>query len=259
MPITSSNALDLLRPCHIVVDCTDRPATRYLLNDAAVRLNIPLVSGAAITNSGQWAVHGGLDGKGKQRACYRCLWPAVLPGSSGKCEELGVWGFVTGMVGVGMASEVIKVILGNQGRSPCVYLGQTDGADPDPLLHLVHFGGNPLVRSIRMRPPSVKCIACGPNASITDDLEAIDYDEFCHGITDEPDVSSGLAAGDPEHRISAKVSFGSERSLTLQDLAEIMRNDNVALIDTRSPTEFEICSIPGSSSRCPIFSQQGPN
>jgi adenylyltransferase/sulfurtransferase len=132
-PITSTNALDLLRPAQIIIDCTDRPLTRYLLADAAVRLGVPLVSGAAISNAGQWAVYGGNvgagsaglggsveatvgDRKGKRRACYRCIWPQIIPGSNGRCEDVGVWGVVTGMVGTGMAGEVIKIILGNEGQ-----------------------------------------------------------------------------------------------------------------------------------------------
>ena len=119
-PITPENALSLLSSHDLLVDCTDRPMTRYLLSDAAVQLGIPLVSGAAISSAGQWAVYGGKTskGKGKQRACYRCLWPTLVnAGGNDRCEELGVYGMVTGMVGVGMASEVIKVLIGNDGMS----------------------------------------------------------------------------------------------------------------------------------------------
>lgn len=42
VPVTPSTALDLLRPYSIILDCTDRPLTRYLLSDAAVRLDVPL-------------------------------------------------------------------------------------------------------------------------------------------------------------------------------------------------------------------------
>lgn len=113
--IQPSTALARLRNLDIIIDCTDRPMTRYLLNDAAVRLSKPLVSGAAISSAGQWAVYGG-SAKGQKRACYRCLWPALLPGAAGRCEDVGVWGVVTGMVGTGMASEVIKLLLGNEGE-----------------------------------------------------------------------------------------------------------------------------------------------
>lgn len=51
--ITSKNALDLIKPYDVVLDCTDNVATRYLLNDACVILNKPLVSGAALRMEGQ--------------------------------------------------------------------------------------------------------------------------------------------------------------------------------------------------------------
>lgn len=56
------------------------------------------------------------DAKGKRRACYRCIWPQIIPGSNGRCEDVGVVGMVTGMVGTGMASEVVKLILGKPGE-----------------------------------------------------------------------------------------------------------------------------------------------
>jgi adenylyltransferase/sulfurtransferase len=116
-PITPFNAISLLSQHDLVIDCTDRPLTRYLLSDTAVALELPLVSGAAISSAGQWAVYGGSTSKGKQRACYRCLWPKMVnAGGNDRCEELGVYGVVTGMVGTGMASEVIKVLIGNDGE-----------------------------------------------------------------------------------------------------------------------------------------------
>ncbi len=103
-----------------MLDCTDRPQTRYLISDATVRLSLSLVSGAAIRQGGQWAIYGGVgqNGRGPRRACYRCIWPKPLPTEPGRgtCEEEGVWGCVTGMVGTAMASEAIKVILGTDGK-----------------------------------------------------------------------------------------------------------------------------------------------
>jgi adenylyltransferase/sulfurtransferase len=83
-------------------------------------LGIPLVSGGAISNAGQWAVYGGtydVNGKKERRACYRCLWPSVIGGGGGmgRCDELGVWGMGVGMIGVGMAGEVVKLILEQYG------------------------------------------------------------------------------------------------------------------------------------------------
>ncbi|WVF70021.1 hypothetical protein IAT40_004807 [Kwoniella sp. CBS 6097] len=233
VPITPSTALTLLRPYSMIIDCTDRPLTRYLLNDAAVRLGVPLVSGAAISSAGQWAVYGGttttLEGEKKKRACYRCIWPSVLAGSggNGKCEEQGVWGVVTGLVGTGMAGEAIKLIVGKE--------------DPQPLLHLHHLCSNPLIRTIRLKPPSAKCIACGPEANISDDLEKFGYESFCAGAMGEGDDvtdETGLVAGGAGERISVK---------ELNELMQSPTSTDLIIVDTRPPVEFGICSLKGST------------
>lgn len=77
-------------------------------------------------------------------------------------------------------------------------------SDDEPLLHLLHLGGNPLIRTIRMRPPSAKCQSCGPDASIH--VEDFDYDDFCAGPVDmrQPD---GLALSGEGDRIAVEVSL----------------------------------------------------
>jgi adenylyltransferase/sulfurtransferase len=76
-------------------------------------------------------------------------------------------------------------------------------ADEQPLLHLLHLNQNPLIRTIRLKPPSPKCVACGPNATITDDLDAVGYETFCGGA--EVDEDSGLNPGPAGERISPEV------------------------------------------------------
>ena len=117
--ITPSNALDVLGTYDVIVDCTDRPMTRYLLSDASVLLDKPLVSGAAISTAGQWAVYGGTSPSGSRRACYRCMWPRVVGDGGGRCDEIGVWGPVVGLVGVAMAGEALRLVLGSEGECGC--------------------------------------------------------------------------------------------------------------------------------------------
>jgi adenylyltransferase/sulfurtransferase len=68
---------------------------------------------------------------------------------------------------------------------------------------MLHLGGNPLIRTIRIRPPSVKCVACGPDASVK--VEEYDYATFCSGpaVGVDEDGSGSGAAGE---RISVQVS-----------------------------------------------------
>lgn len=104
--IDSSNALELLKPFDVIVDCTDNFPTRYLLNDAAVLLDKPLVYGSIFRYEGQVAVF-----NLKQSANYRDLYPTPpAPGSVPNCEEGGVLGVLPGIIGCLQANEVLKII-----------------------------------------------------------------------------------------------------------------------------------------------------
>ena len=102
----AGNALDLLADCDVVVDGSDNFATRYLVNDAALRLGKPLVFGAVLRYEAQLAVFTGAP-------CYRCLFPSPAPAEfAPSCAEAGVLGVVPGLVGVLQAAEALKLILG---------------------------------------------------------------------------------------------------------------------------------------------------
>lgn len=76
-------------------------------------------------------------------------------------------------------------------------------SDEQPLLHLLHLHQTPLIRTIRLKPPSPKCIACAPEATITDDLDSVGYEAFCGGA--EVDEESGMREGVGNDRISVQV------------------------------------------------------
>lgn len=108
-----SNALSLLQSYDIILDCTDNAPTRYLLSDTAVRLGKPLVSGAAQRYEGQLCIYN----LGKGGPCYRCIFPKPSAAeSAGSCEETGILGAVTGIIGNMQALETIKLITGLHGR-----------------------------------------------------------------------------------------------------------------------------------------------
>ncbi|MCB0489814.1 MAG: molybdopterin-synthase adenylyltransferase MoeB [Cyclobacteriaceae bacterium] len=106
--IHSGNALDILKPYDVVMDCTDNFQTRYLLNDACVLLDKPLIYGSIFRYEGQVAVF-----NFKQSANYRDLYPAPpAAGSVPNCEEGGVLGVLPGVMGSLQANEAIKIITG---------------------------------------------------------------------------------------------------------------------------------------------------
>jgi adenylyltransferase/sulfurtransferase len=106
--ITEENVQSILSPYDVVIDGSDNFLTRYVLNDACVRLRKPLVSAAVYRMEGQIGVFNFQEGP-----CYRCLFPA--PGSDGNCDTSGVLGVVPGVIGVLQATEAIKILLGLPG------------------------------------------------------------------------------------------------------------------------------------------------
>lgn len=110
----------LLEPYDVILDCTDNLPTRYLLSDTAVRLMKPLVSGAAQQFDGQLSVYNlplsGTTSGPLRGPCFRCLFPKPpAPENAGSCQELGILGAVTGVIGVLQATETIKIITGLHG------------------------------------------------------------------------------------------------------------------------------------------------
>jgi molybdopterin/thiamine biosynthesis adenylyltransferase/rhodanese-related sulfurtransferase len=102
------NIMDILPGYDVVVDGLDNFPTRYLLNDATVRLGIPVVSAAILGFEGQLSVFKPYDGP-----CYRCLFPVPPPAElAPSCGANGVLGVLPGTMGLLQATEVIKLILG---------------------------------------------------------------------------------------------------------------------------------------------------
>ncbi|WP_373074111.1 ThiF family adenylyltransferase [Zeaxanthinibacter enoshimensis] len=103
-----NNALQILRDYEVIIDATDNFSTRYLINDACVILNKPLVYGALHALEGQLSVFNFEDGP-----TYRCLFPS-MPGSGeiANCDQNGVLGVIPGIIGNMQALETVKIITG---------------------------------------------------------------------------------------------------------------------------------------------------
>lgn len=106
--LSTENALTLLAPADVVVDCTDNFPTRYLVNDACVLLDKPFVYGSVFRYEGQVAVF-----NYKQGINYRDFYPLPPdPQSVPNCEEGGVLGVLTGIIGSIQANETLKILAG---------------------------------------------------------------------------------------------------------------------------------------------------
>lgn len=157
--LSAANALEVIQPYDLVINGCDNFSTRYLLSDACVLLQKPLVDGSIFRFEGQVTVF--LPGQG----CYRCLYPAPPPpGSVPSCAEAGVLGVLPGLIGVIQAAEALKILL-DLGSSLAGKLLFVDALTMT-------------FRQFRIaRNPS--CPACGDNPEIK---ELRDYgEEYCLG------------------------------------------------------------------------------
>lgn len=105
---TLGNIRELIAMYDVVVDGSDNFPTRYLLNDACVTLNKPLISGAIYKFEGQVSVFNYQGGP-----TYRCLFPQPPSAQEApNCDATGVLGVLPGLVGTAQAAETLKVVLG---------------------------------------------------------------------------------------------------------------------------------------------------
>lgn len=166
--LTNKNAPSVIREHSIVLDASDNFATRYLVNDACVILNKPLVYGAISQFEGQVAAFNA----GEKAVNYRDLFPQPPePGSVLNCAEAGVLGVLPGIVGTIQATEVIKLITG---------IGQ-------PLINrlltydaLTH---NSYVFELTRRAETASLIP--KDAQV---FEAMDYDWLCNASQDVEEI-----------------------------------------------------------------------
>lgn len=104
----AENALMLAAGYDLLIDGSDNFPTRYLVNDTAVLLRKPNVSGSVLRFEGQVTLFDATRGP-----CYRCLYPAPpSPEAAPNCAEAGVLGVVPGLIGLIQATEALKWILG---------------------------------------------------------------------------------------------------------------------------------------------------
>lgn len=99
------NAEELLSGVDVIVDGTDNFMTRYLINDVAIKNNIPWIYGGAVSSRGMFAVI-----KPEITPCFRCLFPTVSSGRGETCDTVGVLSPLTDIIGSFEAIEAIKIL-----------------------------------------------------------------------------------------------------------------------------------------------------
>src|ERR1700733_5178649 len=161
--IDASNIMEIIDGYDVIVDGVDNFPTRYLLNDASVRLQIPVVSASILGFAGQLSVFKPYDGP-----CYRCLFreppPAELAPS---CGANGVLGVLPGTMGLLQATEVVKLIVG--------------AGDPAIGRLLLYDALAATLTEVKV-PKDPECPICSrPPDQITDEEMGVfpDYEAFC--------------------------------------------------------------------------------
>jgi len=159
--ITSDNALALIAPYDVIIDGADNFATRYLVNDAALRLAKPVIHASIFRFEGQITVFPATGSP-----CYRCLFPKPPPAEDApSCAEAGVLGVLPGIMGVLQATEAIKIVLG---------LGETLAGRL-----VVYDAIKTRFRELKLRRDPA-CPTCGDGVDRSK-IPLIDYEQFCAG------------------------------------------------------------------------------
>jgi sulfur-carrier protein adenylyltransferase/sulfurtransferase len=163
--LDADNILEIIEDYDVIVDGADNFPTRYLLNDASVRLRKPVVSASILAFDGQISTFVPYEGP-----CYRCLYPTPPPAElAPSCGAAGVLGVMAGVMGLLQANEVIKLVAG---------IGE-------PLIGRLLLYDSLGTRFTELRVKrDPECPVCGENAPEIPESEMgkfPDYDAFCAG------------------------------------------------------------------------------
>jgi molybdopterin/thiamine biosynthesis adenylyltransferase/rhodanese-related sulfurtransferase len=163
--LDAENILGIIEDYDVIVDGADNFPTRYLLNDASVRLRKPVVSASILSFDGQISTFVPFEGP-----CYRCLYPTPPPPElAPSCSANGVLGVMAGTMGTLQANEVLKLVMGI--GEPLV----------GRLLLYEALGTSFTELKVRRDP---ECPICGENAPEIAESEMgqfPDYAAFCAG------------------------------------------------------------------------------
>lgn len=109
--LDASNVEEIFAAYDVIIDGTDNLPTRYLVNDACVKMGKPNVHGAVYRFEGQLTVFWPASPENPS-GCYRCMFPTPPDASSApSCSEIGVLGILPGVMGLLQATEALKILL----------------------------------------------------------------------------------------------------------------------------------------------------
>ncbi len=215
--LNQHNAVRIIRPYDVVVNGCDNFPTRYLLNDACVLAEKPLVDAGVLQFQGQASTY--LPGRG----CLRCLFPAPPPPDAApSCSAVGVLGALPGHMGTLQAIETLKILL----------------AAGETLTNrfLLFDGLTAAYHSFKWERDAT-CPVCGDEPRITDP-RAEDYETLCGApvpTEDEPHAP-------PAHFMALR----NDWEVSADQLSTWIRKGRCRVIDVRTTPERRGARLPGS-------------
>jgi molybdopterin/thiamine biosynthesis adenylyltransferase/rhodanese-related sulfurtransferase len=229
--LDTSNAIELFSRYDIIVDGTDNFATRYLINDACVILEKPLVFAAVFQYEGQLAVFNVPDAAGI-KTNYRDLFESPTSAADAPdCNEAGVLGVLPGTMGVMQATEVIKLITG---------LGK-------PLINklLIYQALEAESYTVSLQP-SQHAAALAPQTA--EAFQRMDYEWFCNATINK------VAELDPE-TFETLTELADVKVVDVREFGEYPR---ARFKHTQIPLSLLLQEIPAfEEARIVVFCQSG--
>ena len=143
--VSQENIKNLIKPCDLVIDCTDNFEIRQLLNRYCVTDKLPLLSGSVTQWQGQLLL---VDPLQPHAGCYRCLFSHEQT-NAGNCNTIGVIGPMVGVIGAFQASQALAYLT----RQHC-QLSQ----------HIALVDGDNLGIQLLQRSKNAQCNVCSPAA-----------------------------------------------------------------------------------------------
>ncbi len=171
--LAPNNAISIIQQFDIILDCTDNIASKLLINDCAVKLQIPMIYGSVHGFDGYMAVFSGYN---HAFPCYRCLYPSPNPNIP-NCNDSGVLGPIPGIIGAMQALECIKLIIAKQKKTHQLQV---------PIGTLFYLDGLTLSTRKIIIPKNPKCPIC----SITPSNIHIDKHSYIKTTPSIPSIST---------------------------------------------------------------------
>lgn len=236
--LTAENALAIISSFDLVLDCTDNITARYLINDACIIANKPLVSGSAVGLEGQMTVF-----LPHETACYRCLHPQPsLAEACRSCSDAGVLGPVPGLIGCIMATEAMKVILTGQFSSSSGTANADSSNTKNRQLDIIkgrqvyYDAAMGEFHTFTLPPRSSSCAVCGDSPTIT---SLADTDLFLQQFHTK--ITS--AAEEYKGNLPIENEFDVERFQLLLSQQPPQPDHITLIVDVRPAFQFSLCRL----------------